>query len=320
MATVNTKLIKRRLKSVTNTAKITKAMELVSAAKMRKTVAAATNSRAFSAIAGEMLTTLLPLSAINSHPLVAPRAGRQILTVLLTSNRGLCGGLNANLFKALVQWQKDQTTTGQEISAIIVGKKGEAMARKLGWNVIAAFSETSDTPRWSELAPIVEMINQEYAQKPFAAVYIMSTDFISALSQKPFISQLLPLVVKTMTAPKSVQAKPEQATKQVDAAAQEAVTAPGHATASSLPVEYKFEPTPQDVLNILLPQILETQVYQASLEAAAAEHSARMVAMRNAGEAAGEMIDDLVFTFNQARQASITQEIAEVAGGAAAMQ
>lgn len=289
MAGVNTKLIKRRLKSVTSTKKITKAMELVSAAKMRRTAASAVNARPFASISQEMLQTITEHENINHHPLVVERPGNKILMVLLTPNRGLCGGLNANLFKALHAWQKEHTPN--KITAIIVGKKGESMVKKLQWQILAAFGETSDTPSWQELAPVVNMVVKEYAENDFCKVFITATDFISALNQKPFIDQILPLKFSTAEAKDKIK-----------------------------PAEYLFEPNLSTVIDVLLPRLLETKIYQASLEAAASEHSSRMMAMRNAGEAAEEMIDDLVFTYNQARQASITQEIAEVAGGAAAMQ
>lgn len=278
---INTKLLKRRLKSITSTKKITKAMELVAAAKMRKTVAAAAGGRAFAALAQEMLSELLQTPNLGRHPLVAPRVGRRALLLLITPNRGLCGGLNANLFKTV--WQ----LRGLVTDAVTVGKKGEAMVKKCGFNMIAAFGVVSDTPKWAELWPVVKLIRDEYTTNQYARVLLAYNEFISALSQKPRMAQILPLSL------------PQEGT-----------------------VKEKgilFEPNPEAILEALLPRLLETRVFQAGLEAAASEHSARMLAMRNAGEAAEEMINDLVFTFNQARQAGITREIAEVAGGAAAM-
>lgn len=293
---VNAKIIKRRLKSITSTKKITKAMELVAAAKMRKTVGAASGARAFAALAEELLGELLQTPNLGRHPLVAPREGKRTLLLLITPNRGLCGGLNANLFKTV--WQlKDQMT-----DAVTVGKKGEPMVKKCGFNIIAAFGAVSDTPKWAELWPAVKLIREEYATDQYAKVLLVYSEFVSAWSQKPKAVQILPLSIDRV----------------ILSPAPDAAKDPGQA-GTFKEKEVLFEPSPEAVLEALLPRLLETKIFRAGLEAAASEHSARMLAMRNAGEAAEEMINDLVFTFNQARQAGITREIAEVTGGAVAM-
>jgi len=283
---INTKLIKRRLKSVRSTKKITKAMELVAAAKMRRTVSAAVNARAFALLAEEMITGILSARKTPRH-ILTESGGPKTILFLITPNRGLCGGLNANLLKTLIQLKEPEPV------AVILGKKGEAMVKKMGWPILAAFGALSDTPKWSELWPAVKLLRQEYAKGSYAKVVLVYTEFISALEQKPRARQVLPLSLdKDFKKPEAIV---------------------------NLLSELKFEPSPEAVLDVLLPRLLEIRVYQACLEASASEQSARMLAMRNAGEAAEEMINDLVFSFNQARQAGITREIAEVAGGAAAL-
>ncbi len=281
---INTKLIKRRLKSVRSTKKITRAMELVAAAKMRRAVSTAVNARAFARLAEEIIGSLRQLGRQLKHPLIAS-GGPKSLVLLITANRGLCGGLNTNLFKKLLELKELAP------AAVIVGKKGEAMVKKLGWPILAAFGALSDTPKWTELLPAVKLVRQEYEKGSYRQVFLVYTEFISALEQKTSLKQILPL---------AVAATPESAL-------------------TSWLTEFKLEPDPPAILDSLLPRLLEIRSYQAALESSAAEQSARMLAMRKAGEAAEEMINDLVFSFNQARQAGITREIAEVAGGAAAM-
>lgn len=316
---LNAKNIKRRIKSIGNTKKITKAMELVSAAKMRKAVRSALGTRAYATLAREMLQQLAMMKGLEKHPLMRAEPVKKILLLIVTSNRGLCGGLNANIFKKVVEQVRQpeqmaiQRLAGRKlpsakekisVDAVTVGKMGERMARKIGLNIVASFQGISDTPRLTEITPVAKILLDEFINKNYEKIAVIFTDFISAISQKPTIKQLLPIsatdlekMLREMSG--SVEKEEEKQEKK--------------------PVEFIFEPSLQKITDLMLPRLTETLIFQTLLESSAAEHSARMFAMRNATDAALEMIDDLTFSLNQARQAGITREIAEIASGAAAL-
>lgn len=302
---VNTKIIRRRVKSIVSTKKITKAMELVAAAKMRKTVKAALATRAYAVLAQEMLSRLSQMKDLQNLTFLRAEPVKKILMVVIASNKGLCGGFNTNIFKKTVEQVGQQSKTKVEIEAITVGKRAERMMKKLGLNIIAAFSPFSDAPKILEIMPLAKIVEEEFANKKYEKIIIVYTDYLSAVSQKPKIRQLLPISrtdLKEMLKGLAKQAEISPAVEPIQN------------------IDFIFEPDPSRVLTVMLPRLLETQIYQAVLESSASEHSARMLAMRNASDAAEEMIDDLVFTLNQARQSAITREIAEISGGAAALE
>lgn len=318
---VNAKIIRRRVKSVGNTKKITKAMELVAAAKMRRAVKSALATRAYALLAREMLEKLSQMRQLAAHPLLRVRPVKNILLILIASNRGLCGGFNANIYKKIMeqiknikQLAKQRTFTNLlesaeekdiKISAITVGKKSERIARQLGFKLIASFSDFSDTPKLAEILPLAKMAREEFINKNFEKIAVIYTDYVSALTQKPTIRQILP--ISDVDLEKMIKDLGGQKFKNEGNEGQKSI-------------EFIFEPDPQEILEQMLPRLSELQLFQALLESSASEHSARMMAMRNASEAAEEMIGDLIFTLNQARQASITREIAEISGGAAALE
>ena len=296
---VNTKAIKHRLKSVGSTKKITKAMELIAAAKMRKAVNAALDTRAYATLAWDLLVKLSKTEK-TQIPLLAVRLVQKVLMIIITSNRGLCGSFNSNIIKKTAAQLKNGVAT----DVIGIGKKGADFAKKMGYNLVAAFTNMTDTPSLDDALPIAKMIIDAYANKSYDKVLVAYTDFKSALLQVANLRQVLPISETDLA--KMVEGK-----------------APRKATANAGQAdrnEYLFEPNKLDVLQIILPRLVETQIYQSMLESAASEHSARMFAMRNASDAAEDMIDELNLTFNKARQAGITQEIAEIAGGAAALE
>ena len=317
---VNAKIIRRRVKSVGNTKKITKAMELVAAAKMRKATRAALSTRSYAILAREMMNKLSQMKGLKHNPLMKAQKVENILLVLISSNRGLCGGFNANIYKKTIEQIKNiekiaiqrsfgeriNPTTGKKINlgAITIGKKGERIMKKLGVNVIASFHNFSDTPSLLEAAPIAKIIKEEFVKNNFQKVAVIYTDYVSAITQKTTIRQVLP--ISPLDLEKMLKALG-------DRSLEKEIT-------DEKPIEFIFEPSPELILEQMLPRLIETQIYQALLESSASEHSARMMAMRNASDAAEEMIDDLVFTLNQARQAGITREIAEISGGAAALE
>lgn len=311
---LNTKAIKRRIKSVGNTKKITKAMELVSAAKMRKAVAAAVNTRAYATLAAELLTNL-SASTKTDTPLLAVRPIKNILLILVTSNRGLCGSFNANIIRKTAAKMKNpkqlaHTLAIEEgevmVDVIGVGKKGAEFAKKMGYNLIASFVNLNETPTLNEALPISNMIISAFEKKEYDQVVIAYTDFKSALTQVARLRQVLPVSKNDLEA-MIVEINEHTTTTMPEKEATE------HK-------DYLFEPGQEILLSTILPRLVETQIYQSLLESAASEHSARMLAMRSASDAAKDMIRDLNLNYNKARQAGITQEIAEIAGGTAALQ
>lgn len=323
---VNTKAIKRRIKSVGSTKKITRAMEMISAVKMRKATEAAVNTRTYATLAWDLLVKLSKVQK-EQFPLLEVRQVKKILVILITSNRGLCGSFNANIIKKTAAQLADPQNIGRqrvengvlepsdnlEVDVIGVGKKGADFAKKMGYNLIASFSEFSDTPKLNDILPISKMVIDEYQKKTYDKVVVAYTDFKSTINQVAKLRQVLPIsqfdLEKMISDLGSDITEMKNKTKEMNVEETE------------LELDnYIFEPTQDSVLEIILPRLVETQIYQATLESAASEHSARMMAMRNASDAASDMIKELTLTFNKARQAGITQEIAEIAGGAAALE
>lgn len=300
---VNTKAIKGRIKSVGNIKKITKAMELVAAAKMRKAVDAALRTRTYAVLAWELLANLTNYVS-EKMILLEDRPAERVLIVLITSNRGLCGSFNANVLKntkALI----DEKYADANIAVLAIGKKGVAFAKKHNYKVIAAFDKLSDVPRLDEVRPVAKIAIDGFSDRTYDKVVVSFTNFVSSLSQVADNRTVLPVSKETL---------------------KEAIESAGGKEAEKVApakelhkIGYIFEPSEVEVLETILPRLVETQIFQSVLESAASEHSSRMFAMKNANESAGDMIHDLQLSFNKARQAAITQEIAEIAGGAAAL-
>ncbi|OGG39351.1 ATP synthase F1 subunit gamma [Candidatus Jorgensenbacteria bacterium RIFCSPHIGHO2_02_FULL_45_20] len=300
--------IKRRIKSIGSTKKVTKAMELVSAAKMRKAIASVLSTRSYSRLAWELLKRLAQRTNSKYHALLKKRPNlKKIGLVLITSNRGLCGSFNYQIINRAHDFIKSQKREiGLEADLVIMGKKGKDVMYKQGHNIIAEFSKLDITTAIEEIRPLAKLLIDDYLSGKYDKVMIAYTDFISTLAQKPRLMQLLPLV--RFNEDKYLgQAKEEKSTT---VEKQE----------SLLKFEYLFEPNPEKVLDELLPRMLEMQIYQAILESDASEHSARMVAMCNASDSASDMISSLTLAFNKARQSSITSELADISGGRAAVE
>jgi F-type H+-transporting ATPase subunit gamma len=302
---VSPRLIRRRIKSVTNTKKITKAMELVAASKMRRAIAGTIASRRYAGAGWEMITALAKKVDPSTHALLAERPTGRALVILLTSHRGLAGGFNANMIKKVMEFIRDPAhipgaSSETTLCFAAVGRKGEDALRRLGKEVIASFSTVGDTPSMGDATPVAALARHEFVAGNVDRVLLAYTDFVSALTQKPRIRQLLPISAKDVEA-------------MLEGAGGERENDP------AVEDETLFEPSQAEILEAILPRMTDIQVYQALLESAASEHSARMMAMRNATDAAGDMIDDLSFSFNQARQAAITREISEIAAGKATL-
>jgi F-type H+-transporting ATPase subunit gamma len=335
---INTKTIKRRLKSIGSTKKITKAMEMIAAAKMRKAVNAALDTRAYSSLAWELLVNLSKTQKVQI-PLLETRPVERILIIMITSNRGLCGSFNANIIKKTAVQMKNpqhiakQLVGGSEIlpknniqvDVIGIGKKGADFAKKMGYNLIAAFTNMTDTPSLDDALPIAHMVISAYEKKSYDKVIVAYTDFKSALVQTAKLRQVLPVLEtdleKTLADIGNARPHPDLLlTGEGAGEPSPARRGQGEVSNKTNLNDYLFEPNRLEVLKIILPRLVESQIYQTMLESSASEHSSRMLAMRSATDAAKDMMEELNLTFNKARQAGITQEIAEIAGGAAALE
>lgn len=289
--------IKKRIKSVSNTRQVTKAMEAVSASKMKKSTDRALTSRDYSSLGWQLINNLAKVTDEKSHPLLK-RADKveNLLVIFITSDKGLCGGFNAQVIRQMESFLKENED--KKIDVLAIGKKGQKVLKKLNKEILGAYEGFSEDPSVAQLRPIAQTALEEFISGKYDQVNIVFTDFKSAISQEPIVRQLLPLesFEELVGREKDKEEVKEDLT------------------------EYIFEPSPKKLLDAILPRLVETQIFQAMLESAASEHSARMMAMKNATDAANDMINELTLTFNQARQAAITQEIAEISAGSAALE
>ncbi|MCA9309117.1 ATP synthase F1 subunit gamma [Candidatus Saccharibacteria bacterium] len=285
----STQQLRQRITSVKNTKQITKAMEMVAASKLRRAQDSATASREFAKIANQLLTRIRQLTDVNMHPLFTRRTVKKKLIILVSSDRGLAGGYNANVFKEFTaQLQKDKVAN-TDTKVITVGKKATAFTAKVsGLEVLGAYHDFVDNPTAEDLRPILITAIDGFKNGEFDAVDIVYTDFISSINQKPSTAHLLPVAFDDVEIPSHLQ-------------------------------EADFEPTPTEVLDQVTERFVEVTMMQYMLESAASEHSARMMAMKNATDNANDITEDLTLALNTARQAAITQELAEITGGAEAI-
>lgn len=296
--------IKRKIKSIRSTRQITKAMELVATSKMKKAVEGAVNLRSYGYLA---MNILLKLSRKHQHlhAYLQPREVKNVLVVLFTTDKGLCGGLNTNLFKKLTQTVSkiQQENPSAKLHFVASGKKGAEFMHRSGKEVKMAFPAYSNHPKFSDIFPIGKVALKGFEKGDYDKVIVIYPDFVSTLSQKPVSKTLLPFSPDVFS--EMMQELGSKFTK---------IAAPSEKDA-----DYKLEPSPEYIVTNIVPQLVEVQLFQAVLESAASEHSARMVAMQNATKAANDLLGDLVLTYNQARQASITAEIAEIAASTAVL-
>lgn len=311
---IPTRIIKRRIKSIRSTGKIMKAMELVSASKMRKATQLTLATRPYARMIQETAEELGKQTRPELYPYLVgyPRPqGREpsVLVVIIASDRGLCGGFNSQLLKKTIEFV--QTRHGQSVRVITVGSRAENAVRRAQLPIIASFASIANAPAFERAQPIADLILEEFAARRADLVFMAYTDFKSALSQIPSVHQLLP-VFSEADLPKYQN--------MIDTARSGDEETEDRERKESSEQEILFEPGADQVMKRLLPRMIEVRMYQAFLESAASEHSARMMAMRSAGDAAKDMQETLTFTLNQARQASITREISEISAGKAALE
>lgn len=284
MATI--RLIRRRIRGIKSTAKITKAMEMIATSKMRRAQERGLAGRPYSEKIRQVLADLaaLPQEGKLMHPLLQRRPVTRIAIVHITPDRGLCGGLHANINRRTSSFILEQSVP---VMLIAVGRKGLDFMRRYRRDIRAEFTRLGDRPSLLDTLPISRIIIDDYTNGVIDLVYLVYAQFISTMLQRPILQQILPIEPATLPRGQNV--------------------------------DYIFEPGSDAVLGELLPRFVEMQVYHAILESIASEQSARMVAMRNATDNANELITDLTLMYNKARQEAITKELLDITGGAAAL-
>ncbi|MEZ4114423.1 MAG: ATP synthase F1 subunit gamma [Candidatus Paceibacterota bacterium] len=293
-----TKAIKQKIKSVNNIKKITKTMEMVSVSKMKKTTDRVTRGRAYSRYALELLHHIAGEKHI-SHPFLEKNKTEKTLVIVISSNKGLAGAYNVNISKSLAKYK---ASTKNTIDCITIGKQSEKSARRNGLEIVASFIEFSEKSTSEEFLAIRDIIISEFKSGKYESIKILYTEFKSSTSYKPFLMQILPVkeeIYRDLLLPDS-----DENTK--------------HDEKKKLSL-YTFEPSEAEILDTVIKQLLEQAIFHTFLESLASEHSSRMFAMKNANDSANTMVSELTLYYNRVRQGAITQEIAEIVGGAAAM-
>ena len=282
------KEIRKQIKSIQNTQKITRAMEMVAASKMRKAQERMQTARPYAQKIRNVIRHLHEAHPEYKHPFVLEREARRVGMIVVTSDRGLCGGLNTNLLRTAVQAMQEWHEKNVDVDVCNIGSKGFAFYKRLGANIVSHASHLGDTPRVEDLIGTVKVMLDAYTEEKLDRLFLVYSRFVNTMSQQPMVEQLLPLP----------PAEEEQLKHHWD---------------------YIYEPESKDVLDDLLTRYIEARVYRGVMDNLACEQAARMVAMKSASDNAGNLIEDLRLKYNKARQAAITQEISEIVAGAAAV-
>ena len=287
----STKEIRTKIASVSNTQKITSAMEMVAASKMRKVQDNMTQTRSYAENMRKVISHVASGSLEYQHPYLQQREPKRVAYIIISSDRGLCGGLNSNLFKKVLEEMEQWRTKGVEVETTLVGSKAISFFQR-GGNVIAQTSGLGDTPKLEDILGTVNAMLGHYDEGKIDSLYLVYNQFVNTMVQAPTTLQLLPHPSDTEEA-----SEPKKARRW----------------------DYIYEQAPKDILSELLHRYIESQVYQGIVESIACEQAARMVAMKAATDNAGQLIDDLQLVYNKARQAAITQELSEIVSGAQAV-
>jgi F-type H+-transporting ATPase subunit gamma len=282
------KEIRTKIGSIKNTQKITSAMELVAASKMRKAQDRMAASKPYSEKIRRVVSHLAGANPEYRHSFMDERETRRIGIIVVSTDRGLCGGLNINLFKSVIGLTKQWKEKGAEVDLALVGNKAQSFFRAVGGNVVATVSGLGDEPTIESLIGSVKVMLDAYEEARIDRLFIVYNEFVNTMTQSPTTHQLLPL-----------KSEDDEFTRR-------------H-------WDYIYEPDAKEILDQLLIRFIESQVYQGVVENNACEQAARMIAMKSATDNAGELIYDLELVYNKARQAAITQEISEIVGGASAV-
>ncbi|MCW4630268.1 MULTISPECIES: F0F1 ATP synthase subunit gamma [Marinomonas] len=282
------KEIRTQISSINNTRKITRAMEKVAASKTRKAQDRMAASRPYAERIRQVVGHLANANPEYKHRYLTEREAKRVGYIVISSDRGLCGGLNVNVFKAAIKNMKQFADSGVEIDICAIGSKAVSFFRNYGGNVTAAFTGLGDAPKADDLVGSVKVMLDAFDEGRIDRLYVVSNEFVNTMTQKPTVEQLLPLKAEENTELKHHW-------------------------------DYIYEPDAVEILDELLVRYIESQVYQSVVENIACEQAARMLAMKNATDNAGDIIDELRLVYNKARQAAITQEISEIVSGAAAV-
>ena len=281
--------IKTKIKSVQNTRKVTRALEMVSASKIRKAQERMKTSRPYARVMKQVIGHLAQANSDYQHPYMTERKDpKRVGYVIVSSDRGLAGGLNNNLFRKLLGEIRQWHDQGVEVDVVTIGQKASVFFRRIKVNMLASVTHLDDAPKLEQLVGVIKVMLDAYSDGTIDRVFICYNDFVNTMTQRAAFDQLLPL-----PAPETQVAKHDW--------------------------DYIYEPDAESVLEHVLTRYIESLVYQAVLENVASEHAARMVAMKAASDNASKLIDTLQLVYNKARQAAITQEISEIVGGAAAV-
>jgi F-type H+-transporting ATPase subunit gamma len=287
------KEIRTKIKSVENTKKITKAMEMVAASKMRKAQDRMRHARPYSDKVRNIASNLGRANPEYTHPFMKPSDAKAVGFIVVTTDKGLCGGLNTNVLRAVTAKLRELQQQGVEAQTVAIGAKGLGFLNRVGAKVVSQVTQLGDTPHLDRLIGPVKVLLDQYAEGKLSAVYICYTRFINTMKQEPQLEQLLPLSAEKMHAETKAAGEPGW--------------------------DYIYEPDAKTVIDELLVRYVEALVYQAVAENMASEQSARMVAMKAATDNAGNLIAELKLVYNKTRQAAITKELSEIVGGAAAV-
>ena len=282
------KEIRTKIASIKSTQKITNAMEKVAVSKMRRAQMRMAAGRPYAERIRQVIGHLANANPEYRHPFMIEREVKRVGYIVVSSDRGLCGGLNTNLFKALVKHMAANREQSLEMDFCVIGSKGSAFFRSFGGNVVAAISHIGEEPSINDLIGSVKVMLDNYMDGRIDRLFVVSNKFVNTMVQQPTVEQLVPLVADSDTELKHHW-------------------------------DYLYEPDAKQLLDGLLVRYVESQVYQSVIENNACEQASRMMAMKNATENAGDLISELQLIYNKARQAAITQEISEIVGGAAAL-
>jgi F-type H+-transporting ATPase subunit gamma len=281
--------IKTKIKSVQNTRKVTRALEMVSASKIRKAQERMKASRPYARLMTQMIGHVAKANSEFTHPFMVNRSEiKRIGYVVISTDRGLCGGLNSQMFRRILADMREWQTKGVEIDVVCVGQKAATFFRRLKVNMTGSVTHLGEKPHVDQLVGVIKVMLDGFSAAKLDRVFLCYNDFVNTMTQKATQDQLLPLPPS-----ESLQTKHDW--------------------------DYIYEPSAEVVLNHVMTRYVESLVYQAVLENLASEHAARMVAMKSASDNANKMIGSLNLIYNKARQAAITQEISEIVGGAAAV-
>lgn len=287
----STKEIRNKIKSIQNTKKITKAMEMVAASKMKKVQDAMSRSRPYNEKIKDVIKNISEGVLEYKHPYVLSRNEKNIGVIIISTDKGLCGGLNVNLFKHFMKNALKLHDNKVGVKAVVIGKKGVLFANKIGLNVIGSVTELGDRPKVADMLGIIKLMIDQYLTKDIDAIYVLYNKFINTMTQSPIYEKIIPVQNKNFN----------------------------NVDANKKIWDYLYEPEAEKLMELLMKRYVESLVYQAVVENIACEQAARMVAMKSATDNAGDLITTFKLIYNKARQASITQELSEIVAGADAV-